>query len=173
MLDTACSTQEKSVKAFTLVSYSAYFFAPEDGGDMILRNVAWHSTDYTALQPPAFRLDSCSDYIFDPEDGGGMILRNVGWHSMDYTVLYPRRWYSSQPPLWELQITHLNIFCFSYSTKLMNTLEEISIHNFVARNSTFWTVDLISVALDATETRPQSSWKTSAGVRVATMSSYT
>jgi hypothetical protein len=27
------------------------FFDPEDGGDMFLRNVGWHSTDYTALYP--------------------------------------------------------------------------------------------------------------------------
>jgi hypothetical protein len=28
-----------------------YYFDPEDGGDMFLRNVGWHSTDYTALYP--------------------------------------------------------------------------------------------------------------------------
>jgi hypothetical protein len=27
------------------------FFDPEDGGDMLLRNVCWISTDYTALYP--------------------------------------------------------------------------------------------------------------------------
>jgi hypothetical protein len=27
------------------------FFDPENGGDMFLRNVDWHSTDYTALYP--------------------------------------------------------------------------------------------------------------------------
>jgi hypothetical protein len=37
--------------AFTLVSCSAYFFDPEDWGDMFLRNVGWRSTDYTALYP--------------------------------------------------------------------------------------------------------------------------
>jgi hypothetical protein len=30
--------------AFTLVSCSAYFFDPEDGGDMFLRNVGWQRT---------------------------------------------------------------------------------------------------------------------------------
>jgi hypothetical protein len=35
--------------AFTLVSCSAYFFNPEDGGYMFLRNVGWISTDYTLL----------------------------------------------------------------------------------------------------------------------------
>jgi hypothetical protein len=25
------------------------FFGPEDGGDMFLRNIGWHSPDYTAL----------------------------------------------------------------------------------------------------------------------------
>jgi hypothetical protein len=34
---------------FTLVSCSAYFFDPEDGGGMFLRNVGLLSTDYTAL----------------------------------------------------------------------------------------------------------------------------
>jgi hypothetical protein len=29
----------------------AYFFDPEDGGDMFLRNVGWHPTDYTVLYP--------------------------------------------------------------------------------------------------------------------------
>jgi hypothetical protein len=28
-----------------------YFFDPEDGGDMFLRNVGWNSTDYTASYP--------------------------------------------------------------------------------------------------------------------------
>jgi hypothetical protein len=36
---------------FMLISSSAYFFNPEDGGDMFFRNVGWHSTDYTALYP--------------------------------------------------------------------------------------------------------------------------
>jgi hypothetical protein len=27
------------------------FFDPDDGGDMLLRNVGWLSTDYTALYP--------------------------------------------------------------------------------------------------------------------------
>jgi hypothetical protein len=35
--------------ACLLVSCWTYFFDPEDGGDMFLRNVCWHSTDYTAL----------------------------------------------------------------------------------------------------------------------------
>jgi hypothetical protein len=30
-------------------SKSTYFFDPEDGGDMFLRHVGWHSTDYTEL----------------------------------------------------------------------------------------------------------------------------
>jgi hypothetical protein len=29
----------------------SFFFDPEDGGDVFLRNVSWHSTDYTALYP--------------------------------------------------------------------------------------------------------------------------
>jgi hypothetical protein len=37
--------------AFTLVSCSADFLDSDDGGDMFLRNVGWHSTDYTALYP--------------------------------------------------------------------------------------------------------------------------
>jgi hypothetical protein len=37
--------------AFTLVSYSGYLLDLEDGGDMFLRNVGWHSNDYTALYP--------------------------------------------------------------------------------------------------------------------------
>jgi hypothetical protein len=68
---------------FTMVSRSAYFFDPEEGGDMFLRNAAWHSTEYTA---PAFTLVSCSVYFFDPEDGRDMFLRNVGLHSTDYTA---------------------------------------------------------------------------------------
>jgi hypothetical protein len=41
------------------------FFDPEDGGDMLLRNVGWHSTDYTAWQsePPTFMLVYCSVYF--------------------------------------------------------------------------------------------------------------
>jgi hypothetical protein len=57
--------------AFMLVSCSAYFFDPEDGGDMFLRNVGWHSTDYTGFcLPCAVTLVSFSAYFFDPEDGG-------------------------------------------------------------------------------------------------------
>jgi hypothetical protein len=31
--------------------FCTYFFDPEDGGDMLLRNVGWNSTDYTASYP--------------------------------------------------------------------------------------------------------------------------
>jgi hypothetical protein len=46
--------------AFTQVSCSAHLFDPEDGGDMFLRDISWHSTDYTALYP---RRESSSIYI--------------------------------------------------------------------------------------------------------------
>jgi hypothetical protein len=39
------------VASTKLVSCSAYFFDLDNGGDMFLRNVCWHSTDYTALYP--------------------------------------------------------------------------------------------------------------------------
>jgi hypothetical protein len=39
----------------TLVSCWTYFFNPEDGGDMFLRNVGWHSTDYTTLSIKSLR----------------------------------------------------------------------------------------------------------------------
>jgi hypothetical protein len=48
----------------------------------------------------------------NPEDGGDMFLRNVGCISTDYTASHPRRWYSSQPPLWKLQILHRFILVF-------------------------------------------------------------
>jgi hypothetical protein len=38
-----------SAPSFMQVSCSAYFFDPEDGGDMFLRNVGWYGTDYTTL----------------------------------------------------------------------------------------------------------------------------
>jgi hypothetical protein len=31
--------------------FETYIFDPHDGGDMFLRNVGWHSTDYTTLYP--------------------------------------------------------------------------------------------------------------------------
>jgi hypothetical protein len=34
--------------------FLSLFFGPEDGGDMFLRNVGWHSTE-----PPAFTMVSC------------------------------------------------------------------------------------------------------------------
>jgi hypothetical protein len=37
--------------ACLLASCWTYFFDPEDGGDMFLRNVGWHSTDYTTSYP--------------------------------------------------------------------------------------------------------------------------
>jgi hypothetical protein len=37
--------------ACLMVSCWTYFFDPEDGGYMFLRNVGWHSTDYTASYP--------------------------------------------------------------------------------------------------------------------------
>jgi hypothetical protein len=61
--------------AFTLVSCSAYFFDPEHGGDMFLRNVGWHSCR------PLSRWFLVQLIFFDPEDGGDMFLRNIGWHS--------------------------------------------------------------------------------------------
>jgi hypothetical protein len=36
--------------ACSLVCWT-YFFDPEDGGDMFLRNVGWNSTDYRASYP--------------------------------------------------------------------------------------------------------------------------
>jgi hypothetical protein len=36
--------------ALTFISCSAYFFDTEDGGDKLLRNVGWLSTDYTEFQ---------------------------------------------------------------------------------------------------------------------------
>jgi hypothetical protein len=38
-------------KACSRVSCWTYFLDPEDGGDMFLRNVCWHSMDYMALYP--------------------------------------------------------------------------------------------------------------------------
>jgi hypothetical protein len=34
------------------------FFDYEDGGDMFLRNIGWHSTDYTALYPERHQCNS-------------------------------------------------------------------------------------------------------------------
>jgi hypothetical protein len=65
------------------------FFDTEDWGDMFLRNIGWHSTNYMVCHlqvPPAFTLISRSAYFLEPEDGGDMFLRNVGWHSTDYTA---------------------------------------------------------------------------------------
>jgi hypothetical protein len=78
-------------------------FYPDDGGDMFLRNICLS---------PAFTLVSCAAYFIYPEDGDEMFLRNVGWLSTDHTALYPRRWYTSQPPLWEPQILHETIKVF-------------------------------------------------------------
>jgi hypothetical protein len=41
----------KQVASRMLVFCWTYFFDPEDGGDMFLRNVGWNSTDYTASYP--------------------------------------------------------------------------------------------------------------------------
>jgi hypothetical protein len=65
----AYSVKASLAAAFTLVSCSAYFSDPEDGGDLFLRNVCGKL---------AFTLVSCSAYFFDPENGGDMFLRNVG-----------------------------------------------------------------------------------------------
>jgi hypothetical protein len=43
--------------------------------------------------------------LFKPDDGD-LFLRNVVWLSPDYMALYPRRYSSSQPPLWESQTLH-------------------------------------------------------------------
>jgi hypothetical protein len=45
----ARNQHERCKAAFRLVSFSAYFLDPEEGGDMLLRTVGWHSTGYTAL----------------------------------------------------------------------------------------------------------------------------
>jgi hypothetical protein len=58
--------------------------------------------------PPRFLLG----LYFGPENGGDMFLGRL---STDYTALYPRRWYSSQPPLWEPQILHVTILLSSYN----------------------------------------------------------
>jgi hypothetical protein len=96
----------------TLVSCWTYFFYPEDGGDVFLRNALlatclhagfllnlffrpWKWRRYIPPKRPACTLVSCRTYFFDPEDGDDMFLRKVGWHSTEYTALYPRRWHSS------------------------------------------------------------------------------
>jgi hypothetical protein len=48
--------------AFKLVSCWTYFFDPEDGGDIFLRNIGWHWTDYTASYPR--RWYSSDFYLF-------------------------------------------------------------------------------------------------------------
>jgi hypothetical protein len=58
--------------AFTLFPSSAYFFGPEDGGDMFIRNVGF------ILLATCFHAGFLLGLFFDPEDGGHMFLRNVG-----------------------------------------------------------------------------------------------
>jgi hypothetical protein len=48
-----CSGNQRAISlppACSLVCWT-YFFDPEDGGDMFLRNVVWNSTEYTASYP--------------------------------------------------------------------------------------------------------------------------
>jgi hypothetical protein len=51
--------------AFTLVSCWTHYFDPEDGGNMFLRNVGWHSTDYTTLYPR--KLYSLEPPLWEPQ----------------------------------------------------------------------------------------------------------
>jgi hypothetical protein len=44
---TACSPLKVNISE----EHVTWFFDPEDGGDMFLRNVGWLSTDYTPLYP--------------------------------------------------------------------------------------------------------------------------
>jgi hypothetical protein len=63
-----------------LESFPAYFFVPEDGGDMFLRNVGWHSTDYTALYPR--RLYSALQLVIT-------IFKFLPLSIFDYHILMP------------------------------------------------------------------------------------
>jgi hypothetical protein len=108
----------KNQKAKKWPACWTYFFDPEDGGDMFLRNVGWNSTDYTASYPRRWylALDLCAKYNsfgftnmevgcgccplqaafslglhFNTEDRGDMFPRNIGWLSTDCSALYCRR----------------------------------------------------------------------------------
>jgi hypothetical protein len=47
--ETTCSIRGSHSGGYE--EYHLLGYNPEDGGDMFLRNVGWHSTDYTVLYP--------------------------------------------------------------------------------------------------------------------------
>jgi hypothetical protein len=74
--------------ALPLVSCSTYFFDPEDGKDLFLRNVGWHLTDYTALYPRRctlhnLRCDNLKSYTIL---SSGMSRRAM-WQKFIHTLL--------------------------------------------------------------------------------------
>jgi hypothetical protein len=72
---------------FTLVSFSVYFFYCEDGGDMFLRNVGWHSTDYTALYPR--RWHSSNWLLFSrPHEPPVGRVSHIQNHWLSFTLLF-------------------------------------------------------------------------------------
>jgi hypothetical protein len=58
----------------------ALFFDPEDGGDILLQNVDWLSTDYTALIPEdSFLHIQCGENLnsYDLEKGCNVIIEGT------------------------------------------------------------------------------------------------
>jgi hypothetical protein len=70
-----------------------YFFHPENGGNMFLRNfVETHGLHGVIFQKMILLAGFGWTYFFHPEDGGNMFLRNVGWNSTENMCIgYLRR----------------------------------------------------------------------------------
>jgi hypothetical protein len=70
-----------------------YFFDPEDGGHIFLRNVGWHSTDYTA----SYSRRWYSSSHLNGSDGAACLLHPKTWLGEalgDQFELLPRHWLS-------------------------------------------------------------------------------
>jgi hypothetical protein len=54
-----CLHEEYHLLGYNAGFLLSLFFYPEDGGDMFVQNVGWHSTDYTALYPRRWYSSTC------------------------------------------------------------------------------------------------------------------
>jgi hypothetical protein len=77
-------------------SFLSLLFNPEDGGNIFLRNVSSHTTDYTDDRKVEAKTVLCFacrllhagpflSLLFNPKDGGNIFLRNVSSLTTDYT----------------------------------------------------------------------------------------
>jgi hypothetical protein len=146
---------------FMLISCLPYFFDPEDGGDMFLRNIGWLITDYAAIYPQDGTLSSHS---CENRKRISSNLKEILSHFLKSQLPFRHRLYNSP---WALCLVSV----FSYeSTSNIHCCGNLAVHvhgqgllctSFSAplprckqlhhvRTRIFWGADLLDITFNGT-----------------------